>query len=372
MLLNQQLQRSSAGFQMVTAPVGRIEAEEVIVQLLAVGICGTDKQMLRQERSDSAKIIGHEGLGRIVETGAAVRGFSSGQLVVFNPVNPCNQELILGHSTSGVLQRYRVISAEELRHGLIIPVALSCPMELAVLAEPLAAAIYANELVTRRARPGKLAIAGAGPEGLLNLLYAGGNLHCDVFLVHNESSRLAWAAGQQFLPPERAFPDSDHLVSDILQATRGERVDATILCTSRRGALAALAKALLYTRTNGCIDLTVGFDSQERLAELPGFDLNAVRRKNLCGSPAEGAAELCCASGRELYLTGHRGTSREHILRAIEVLAASPALYQRLITHRIAFADAPRLLQALAEDRFRSWDGQRQFVKAVIYFPDES
>src|SRR5438270_5347429 len=233
MLLKQQLQRSSAGFQMVTAPVDRIGPQEVIVRLLAVGICGTDKQMLRQERSDSARIIGHEGIGRIVELGAAVQGFARGQLVVFNPVNPYNQELILGHSTSGVLQRYRVISAEELHHGLIIPVALSCPVELAVLAEPLAAAIYAKQLVARRARPGRLAIAGAGPEGLLNLLHAGRNLHCDVFLIHNESSRLAWAAEQQLLPPERAFLDSDHLISDILRATGGEGVDATILCTSR-------------------------------------------------------------------------------------------------------------------------------------------
>ena len=369
-LANEELQRLPSGFKFVTTNINGIEPGEMIVRLLAVGICGTDKQMIRQERADSAAVIGHEGVGSILLAGAGVSGFSAGQLVVFNPVNPHDQDLVLGHSTSGLLQTYRVISEAEISHGLVLQVDLPCATELGILAEPLGAAIYAHELIAKYTNVEKLAIVGGGPEGLLSALYALGNLGREVFLVHNESSRLDWIAGQEILHREKMFLDSDRLASEILAATRGRGVDATIVCTSRRGSLAALSKALLYTRNEGCINLTVGFDSNDRLGELPDVDLGAIRRRNVCGHPVEGFASRHRVSGRNLYLTGHRGTSRTHILQAIETLTANPKSYSRLITHRIPFSGAAQFLEFLAKSRHPCCYEQRQIIKPVIDFSD--
>ena len=67
---------------------------EVKIQSLEVGICGTDREICAfaygspPEGSDYL-VLGHESLGQVVEVGSAVSGFSPGDLVVPSVRRPC-------------------------------------------------------------------------------------------------------------------------------------------------------------------------------------------------------------------------------------------------------------------------------------------
>lgn len=76
--------------------------DEVVIQPIRVGICGTDVSFYLGHRSAVAYpfILGHELVGRVVETGDEVRNFTVGQRVVVEPNYPCG-ECILCFSGRG-------------------------------------------------------------------------------------------------------------------------------------------------------------------------------------------------------------------------------------------------------------------------------
>ena len=67
---------------------------EVLVEMVAVGVCGTDKDIVQftygtPPPGSDHLIVGHECLGEVVEVGEAVRGFQPGDLVVPRVRRPC-------------------------------------------------------------------------------------------------------------------------------------------------------------------------------------------------------------------------------------------------------------------------------------------
>ena len=67
---------------------------EVKVRMIEVGVCGTDKEIARFDYGTPPAgspdlIIGHESLGEVVETGAAVKDVKTGDLVVMMVRRPC-------------------------------------------------------------------------------------------------------------------------------------------------------------------------------------------------------------------------------------------------------------------------------------------
>ena len=69
---------------------------EVLVQLGAGGICGSDLHYFAEGgvgdfRVQEPLVLGHEGAGRIVETGPGVVGLKRGDRVAVNPNHPCGR-----------------------------------------------------------------------------------------------------------------------------------------------------------------------------------------------------------------------------------------------------------------------------------------
>ncbi|HOT49930.1 MAG TPA: alcohol dehydrogenase catalytic domain-containing protein, partial [Candidatus Hydrogenedentes bacterium] len=70
-------------------PVPKIGAGELLVKVIASGICGSD--VLEWYRVKKApKVLGHEITGEIVETGAGVTRFKAGDRVFVSHHVPCN------------------------------------------------------------------------------------------------------------------------------------------------------------------------------------------------------------------------------------------------------------------------------------------
>ena len=155
--------------------------DEVLVEVAAVGVCGSDTHYFRHGRIgdfvvDGPLILGHELSGRIVAVGADVPASRIGERVAIEPQKNCrrcrecragrynlcpNMEFYATPPIDGAFSRYCVIRTE-FAHA--IPDSLTD--EAAALLEPLSVAIT----TMRKANivPGSsILIAGAGPIGII-------------------------------------------------------------------------------------------------------------------------------------------------------------------------------------------------------------
>lgn len=185
------------------APAHLNADDEVRVRSLEVGLCGTDEEIASfvygsPPAGSDYLVIGHEGLGEVVETGAEVSRFKPGDLVVPSVRRPC------GHPDCCPCQSGRQDFCEtgdftecgiKMRHGFLAEFYTErdifltpVPSELrdvGVLIEPLTVAEKALEQVWKiqerlpwcrsenASTPGeglRAVVLGAGPVGLLGAM----------------------------------------------------------------------------------------------------------------------------------------------------------------------------------------------------------
>jgi 2-desacetyl-2-hydroxyethyl bacteriochlorophyllide A dehydrogenase len=158
-------------------PVPRIESpEDVVLDVEACGICGTDLQILGGGHPATVGVIlGHEFAGTVAEAGEAVSGFETGQRVAVAPNVSCGQ---CGSCRRGLRNQCERFTT----HGVFVdgglaphvrvpasschPVSAALPGHVAALVEPLSTVVHG----VRQARPfpGETAlVVGAGPIGLM-------------------------------------------------------------------------------------------------------------------------------------------------------------------------------------------------------------
>ncbi|HEY7349542.1 MAG TPA: alcohol dehydrogenase catalytic domain-containing protein [Ktedonobacterales bacterium] len=327
-------------------PTPRPRSGEILIAPLYVGICGSDLDLLRGTRPLGARILGHEGVAEVVAVGPGTADFSVGQYVTFLPNNPNNPADILGVSTEGLYQQYLLIQQPALERGMVVPYEAGIPLVCGPLLEPFATVIYGQRLLEQVCTPERMVIVGAGPIGLLNALYARGQGCAQVFLIDTSAARLDWAVKRGIVADTEALLNSPQLVDILLERTAGQGVDVAYLCTPRSATRSALKQALRVVREDGGISLTAGTDSSEEFPELPGVDLDGIRRANVCGLGHE--VKACVTrGGKKLWLTGHSGASASYLQQAMQLLLNDSANYARVISHLAAYDAAPRLFEHL-------------------------
>ncbi len=160
-------------------PVPRpVAADDVLVAIEACGICGTDLNILSVPAAHKATpgiIIGHEGVGVVIEVGPAVTGLKPGdRVVIANRLtcgkcaycrrgldNQCTDYRTIGTTIDGAFAPYLCAPARAL-----FPIDPSVPRDDAALFEPLACVV--GSVRRAPAQPGdNVAIIGGGPMGLL-------------------------------------------------------------------------------------------------------------------------------------------------------------------------------------------------------------
>lgn len=155
-------------------------AEDVILAVEAVGVCGSDLHQWTGSHSWKVNypvVLGHEFGGRIAALGAGVRGWSEGDRVVSETAavidanSPLTREGLynldptrrgFGYGVDGAMTRFVRVPARCLHR---VPEKL--PMELAALTEPCCVAFNAV-IHNARVRPGdRVVVLGPGPIGIL-------------------------------------------------------------------------------------------------------------------------------------------------------------------------------------------------------------
>lgn len=169
-------------FQVEDVPVPRPARDEVLVEVMACAVCGSDVHGMDGStgRRIPPIIMGHEASGRIVECGAEVRGYKVGDRVTFDStiycnrcemcrsgrVNLCSHRKVLGVSCEeyrldGAFAQYLTVPEHVLYH---LPGAVS--YREAAMVEPLSVAYHAT--TQAEIRPGiSVAVVGIGTIGLL-------------------------------------------------------------------------------------------------------------------------------------------------------------------------------------------------------------
>lgn len=160
-------------------PIPEIKkVDEVLLQVEAACICGTDVRILEvppEHPATEGVILSHEYTGKVLEVGGAVTQFKKGDRVVVDPnitcgncsyckrgmPNMCENMTTLGIFINGGFARYNVARAKALHK--ISPGLLP---ELAVFTEPLSCVVSATQRL--KVHPGEVVVVlGAGPIGLL-------------------------------------------------------------------------------------------------------------------------------------------------------------------------------------------------------------
>lgn len=167
-------------FELGDVPMPSPREGEVLIELTAVGICGSDMHYFRIGRIGTQRvgfplIIGHEPAGIITGIGKNVSTLKEGQRVAVDPAIPCHRcracargqfnlcyhlRFLGSPGVSGAFQRFLVMPA---KCAVVLPERVDEALGSAT--EPLGVALHAIHLV--KARKGdRAAIIGGGPIGL--------------------------------------------------------------------------------------------------------------------------------------------------------------------------------------------------------------
>jgi L-iditol 2-dehydrogenase len=154
---------------------------QVLVEVAAVGICGSDVHYFDHGRIadfivKEPLVLGHEASGTIRAVGSAVTDRQSGQRVAMEPQETCGRckqclggrynlcpdvQFFATPPVHGAFAQYVVLDAHRAH-----PVPDSMSDEAAALIEPLAVGVWANQKAA--VQPGdRVLVTGAGPVGLL-------------------------------------------------------------------------------------------------------------------------------------------------------------------------------------------------------------
>lgn len=223
---------------------------EVLLKILAAGVCGTDIHV----RDDNFPywppvILGHEFCGRVVGLGAGVSRVNEGDRVVGEPhtkacghcplcrtgnIQICPEKRSPGWGIDGAMAEYLVMP-ELLLHAL--PDAI--PDHVGGVVEPTANAVH--DVLERAGVQGSdfVAVIGPGPIGLLAAMTARAGGARDVLVVgtdQDESLRLKKARELGFKTANAGNEDPQAMVADL---TGGVGADLVVECSGSQGGIAS-------------------------------------------------------------------------------------------------------------------------------------
>lgn len=304
------------------APVPSPGPDEVVIRVVATGICGSDVHGYTGEngRRHPGQVMGHESSGTIAALGAGVEGLAVGAPVTFNPVvvpaedaeayagreqhHPGKYVIGVAAEIPASFADYVVVPA---RNVVTLPADL--PIELGALIEPLAVAVHAVRRLPADSL-GRVLVIGGGPIGqsvVIALRDAGARA---IIVSETDAARRELV---QKLGAEVVDPSLGSVVDQLHE--RGGLADAAIDAV---GITPTVRDALTSTVLGAPICL-VGMGSPQ--IALDAF-LVSTEERSLIGSFTYGSADFTHAAR---IIGGDPDTYRALISREIDVTKADSA-----------------------------------------------
>ena len=214
---------------------------DALVRILKTTICGTDLHIVKGDVPSvtPGRILGHEGIGMIEQTGAGVSSFHAGDRVLISCISACGRcdscrkgmyshcaygGWILGNTIDGTqAECVRIPWADtSLYH---IPA--RADQEALVMLSDILPTGYECGVLNGKIKPGdSVAIVGAGPVGLASLLTAQFYAPGEVIMIDVDANRLEVA--KQFGATRSVNSSDGKAVEAVMQLTANKGVDVAI------------------------------------------------------------------------------------------------------------------------------------------------
>lgn len=355
----------------------------VRIEVLRAGICGTDIGTLTLAASPAMEpfgsfpaVLGHEILGRVVETGSAVRTVRRGQRVAVDPMISCTMRgypgaagcpscLVGRHCTcermgeEGALE----VAGRALRPGItmgfhadlpggwservlahesqLLPVDDDMTDGTAALIEPLAVSMHAV-LGMRPFGPGPALVIGSGPIALgtvwaLRAAGFGGEIVAQIKRAHEGELARAFGADRVVAPGDEARQALIETGAQAYMPLVGSEVYAGggfPLVFDCVGSAESLDQSIRWAAPRGRL-VMLGC-----AARIPKLDLTFVWARELCVKGFVGY-------GREEWRGGHAHTFRV----THDLLLETGAPMERMITHVFPLREYRQALSTAANRR---------------------
>ena len=312
-------------------PDPQVGPEDVLVEIKACGICGSDVHGMdgSSGRRLPPIIMGHEAAGVIARLGDRVTGLEVGDRVTFDSMVSCGRCQFCRRGAINLCQRRQVlgVSCEEFRREGALAEYVAVPqhivyrlpdglaLEHAAMVEPLSVAVHAVGRVAIRLGDTAL-VVGVGMIGqlIVQVLRASG---CGrILAVDLDRQRLELACR---LGADEGFsPEQSDVAAEVLRRTGGIGADAVFEAV---GLAATVAAAMASVRKGGSVALVGNLAPQ---VELP---LQAVvtREVTLYGSCASAGEYPAC-----LEMIARGTVNVEPLTSAVAPLAEGPEWFRRL------------------------------------------
>jgi L-iditol 2-dehydrogenase len=300
------------------------KVDEVLIEIKAAGICGTDLHILHDQYPYWPPVIlGHEFSGQIVEVGEQVNGYKAGDRVVGEPhtlacgkcelcrtgyQQLCSSKRSIGWGIHGAFARYLTIPEKLLHH---IPDSLT--YDEAAVVEPTANVV--QDVIERGevAANDFVVVVGPGPIGLLSVMAARAAGAREIALVGVKADvNRRLAKGKELGADHIIVADAENAVETVAALTGGRGADVVVEAS---GAPAGIASTVAMVRRLGRIAV-IGMTGQEQIS-----------------FPWDAAIWKMCTIVFNLS-TGY--TSWE---KAIGLIASKKINVAQLITHRVPLAE---------------------------------
>ncbi len=302
---------------------------ELLVQMRACGVCGSDLEKIYGQYSQPSTRLGHEPAGVISEVGSGTKDFKKGDRVFVHHHVPCYMCHFCLHGNETMCQKYSetnlspcglaeefLVPAWNVSHGGVIKLPEQISFEEASMVEPLACCIRAwNKIKFKKGD--SVAILGAGPTGMMHVILSKIYGMKEIFCFDVNNFRLNFA--KQFGITDAFHSTDTNAHSKIFDKTENRGVDIAIVAT---GNIGAIAQSIDLVRKGGTIIL---FGVPSRDAKL-SVDVSKIYSKEITITPSYAASESDTNAAFELIKE-----------RKIDI--------KKLITHKFDLSESAKALE---------------------------
>jgi len=314
---------------------------DVLVQMHACGICGSDLEKVFGQYGQPSMRLGHEPAGIVLDVGSDVTEFKKGDRIFTHHHVPCYDCHLCNHSNETMCPKYYetnlspcglseeyVVPAWNVAHGGILKISDSLSFEEAAMIEPLACCVRAWTKFHHR-EGDSVAIFGVGPTGMMHVMLAQAKKFSKIFCFDVNDFRLDFA--KKFNITQSIHSMDKDRKQKISDHTDGRGVDVAIVATSN---LKALEDAISMVRKGGAV-MMFGVPSKEAKLDL---DMSKIYSK-------------------EITLVTSYAASDKDTQESLNLIESSKINVKQLITHTYPITDSQK-----AFDHARSGDDAMKII----------